>query len=339
MYDDEAEGRMATLPGRRPLKVGLVLPHWEGMLDGATPRWADVRAVAERAEAVGFDSLWVIDHLLFRRAELLEHLGLPVPEPVQREPGVGFWESWSVLCALAATTSHVALGTLVTCTGYRNPALLAKMADTVEEISGGRLILGLGAGDSLFEHAAFGYPTDHRVSRFEEALTIIAGLLREGRIDFHGQYAQARDCELRPRGPREHGPPLLLGTLGLGPRMLRLVAAHADLWNGWLAYARSHSDVVPPLRERLDAACREHGRDPATLGRTVAVRVTMLDRTVPLGEPLSGSPDQLAAAFRQFAREGIGHIQVWLAPSTIAGIEAFAPVLELLDQGDLAEEP
>jgi alkanesulfonate monooxygenase SsuD/methylene tetrahydromethanopterin reductase-like flavin-dependent oxidoreductase (luciferase family) len=290
--------------------------------------------VAERAEAAGFDSLWVIDHLLFRRAELLDHLGLPVPEAVEHEPPVGFWESWSLLSALAATTTRVELGTLVACTGYRNPALLAKMADTVEEISGGRLILGLGAGDSLFEHSAFGYPTDHRVGRFTEALQIIRGLLREGHVDLAGTYYQARDCELRPRGPRKHGPPLLLGTLGTGPRMLRLVAEQADLWNGWLAYGRSHPDALPPLRARLDAACWEQDRDPASLGRTVGVRVTLLDRTVSLGEPLSGSPEQVAAVFRQFADEGISHIQVWLAPSTVAGIEAFTPVLELLDQSD-----
>ena len=329
---------VTTLRGR-PLKVGLVLPHWEGMLDGTTPRWADIRTVAEQAEAVGFDSPWVIDHLLFRRAELLEHIGLPVPEAVEHDPPVGFWESWSLLSALAAATTRVELGTLVACTGYRNPALLAKMADTVEEISGGRLILGVGAGDSLFEHGAFGYPTDHRVSRFAEALQVIRGLLRDGRVDFAGTYYQARDCELHPRGPRMDGPPLLLGTLGAGPRMLRLVAGQADLWNGWLAYGRSHPDVLPPLRERLDAACREHARDPASLGRTVGVRVTLLGRTVALGEPLSGTPEQMAAAFRRFAHEGIGHIQVWLAPSTVAGIEAFAPVLALLDRGDPLSAP
>lgn len=326
-------------PGQRPLKVGLVVPQREGDLDGMTPRWADMRTVAERAEAVGFDALWVIDHLLFRRAELLDHLGLPVPDAVEREPGVGFWESWSLLSALATATTRVELGTLVTCTGYRNPGLLAKMADTVEEISGGRLILGLGAGDSLFEHTAFGYPIDHRVSRFAEALQIIRGLLRDGHIDFAGAYYQARECDLRPRGPRAHGPPLLVGTLGNGPRMLRLVAEQADLWNGWLAYGRSHPDAVPPLRARLDAACREHGRGPASLERTVAVRVALLDRTVSLGEPLSGSPEQVATAFRQFAHEGIGHIQVLLTPATLAGIEAFAPVLELLDHGNPSSEP
>jgi alkanesulfonate monooxygenase SsuD/methylene tetrahydromethanopterin reductase-like flavin-dependent oxidoreductase (luciferase family) len=161
---------------------------------------------------------------------------------------------------------------------------------------------GLGAGDSPFEHTAVGYPTDNCVSRFEEALTIFAGVLREDRIDFYRQYYQAQECELRPRGPRDHGPPLLLGTLGLGARMLRLVAEQADGWNGWLVYGRSRPDAVPPLRERLDAACWEYGRDPPSLGRTVAVRVTVLGRTVPLGEPLSGTVGQLAAAFRRFAR-------------------------------------
>ena len=317
----------------RPLKVGLLLPHLEGSLDGATPRWADMLALARRAEAVGFDSLWLIDHLLVDRAELFERVDLPIPPALADAPPVGCWEGWTLLAALAAATTRVELGTLVTCTGYRNPALLAKMADTVDEISGGRLILGLGAGDSHFEHRAFGYPWDHRVSRFEEALTIVRGLLRGRRIDHDGTYYRVDGCELRPRGPRPAGPPLLLGSLGTGERMLRLVAQQADLWNGWLTYGRSHPDGIPPLREKIDAACRAHGRDPATLGRTVAIRAAVLERTVPGAEPLTGSAEELADGLRAFAREGIDHVQIRLAPDTAAGVEAFAPVLELLDRG------
>jgi alkanesulfonate monooxygenase SsuD/methylene tetrahydromethanopterin reductase-like flavin-dependent oxidoreductase (luciferase family) len=238
------------------------------------------------------------------------------------------------LAALAAATGHVGLGTLVACTGYRNPALLAKMADTVDEIGGGRLVLGLGAGDYEEEHQAFGFRWDHRVGRFAEALAIVAGLLRGGRVDFAGEYYAARDCELRPRGPRPHGPPLLIGALAHGPRMLRLTAQYADLWNGWLTYGRSHPDAVPPLRAAVDAACAAVGRDPATLGRTVAVRAMLLGRAAfPGEEPLSGTPAELAAALRAFASEGIAHVQVWPIPNTLDGVEAFAPVLELLDRG------
>jgi alkanesulfonate monooxygenase SsuD/methylene tetrahydromethanopterin reductase-like flavin-dependent oxidoreductase (luciferase family) len=315
----------------RALKIGLLLPHWEGSLDGATPTWVDILAIAQQAEAVGFDSLWVVDHLFFRRDEMMEHFGLPVPPALAGLPPIGCWEGWSVLAAIAATTSRVELGTLVACAGYRNPAQLAKMADALDEISGGRLILGLGTGDSVFEHRTFGYPTDHRVSRFEEALAIVHPLLRSGRVDFSGAYYQAKECELRPRGPRPDGPPIVIA--GTGPRMLRLTAQYADGWNGWLAYGRSQPDVLPPLRAKVDAACREVGRDPATLTRSVGARVAVLGRTVPGAEPLCGSVQEIVAGLRAFAEEGMTHLQVALAPSTLAGIEAFAPVLELLDSG------
>jgi alkanesulfonate monooxygenase SsuD/methylene tetrahydromethanopterin reductase-like flavin-dependent oxidoreductase (luciferase family) len=317
----------------RPMKLGLMLPHGEGWCDGVTPRWRDLHAMAERAEAVGFDSLWVVDHLLIRWAAVAEQYGDPVsPELAAAEPE-GVWEGWTVLAALAAVTTRVELGTLVTCTGYRNPALLAKMADTVDEISNGRLGLGLGAGDVEDEHRSFGFRWDHRVSRFEEALAVITGLLRDGCIDHDGAYYQARECELRPRGPRVGGPPILIGALGSGPRMMRLVAQHADRWNGWLVFGENRPDVVPPLREAVDAACVAHGRDPATLARSVAVGVALLGREDAEDAPIRGEPEEIAATLCAFAREGITEMQLLLAPNTLAGIEAFAPVLELLDRG------
>src|SRR3712207_8541757 len=126
------------------------------------------------------------------------------------------------------------------------------MADTLDEVSGGRLTLGLGAGDSLFEHRALGVPTDRLVSRFEEALTIIWRLFREGAEHFAGTYYRVEGFELRPRGPRSGGPPILLGTLATGPRRLRLTAHYADVWDGWVVFHRSHADVVPALRERVE---------------------------------------------------------------------------------------
>src|SRR5881227_1304251 len=190
----------------RPLKVGINLPTVEGTMEGSTASWADLFAFAERAEALGFDSLWVPDHLLL----------------TWQEQTHGIWECWSLLAALAAVTHRVELGPLVACTAFRSPALLAKMADTIDEISGGRLIIGLGAGWDGPENRAFDIKSDHRVDRFEEALQILVPLLRTGRVDFAGTYYQARDCELRPRGPRIGGPPILIGARG--PRMLRLAA-------------------------------------------------------------------------------------------------------------------
>jgi alkanesulfonate monooxygenase SsuD/methylene tetrahydromethanopterin reductase-like flavin-dependent oxidoreductase (luciferase family) len=176
----------AIAPGRRPLKVGLMLPDTEREMGGGTARWSDLLAMARVAEASGFDSLWVSDHLIFR---------------FEGKAPQGVWECWSLLAALAAVTARVEIGPLVSCASFRNPALLAKAADTVDEISGGRLVLGLGAGWHEPEYDAFGYPFDHRVGRFEEALAIVAGLLRQGRIDFAGRYYQARECELG-RGAR-----------------------------------------------------------------------------------------------------------------------------------------
>jgi alkanesulfonate monooxygenase SsuD/methylene tetrahydromethanopterin reductase-like flavin-dependent oxidoreductase (luciferase family) len=228
----------------------------------------------------------------------------------------------------------------VACTNFRNPALLAKTADTIDEISGGRLILGLGAGYHAFEFRAFGYPTDHLVGRFAEALAIICPLLCEGQVDFAGKYYQAKQCELRPRGPRPGGPPVLFG--GTGKRMLELTARYADSWNSW---GRNNLETIRALQGDVDAACAATGRDPATLERTAAV---MVDLPGVAGAPVApwvlnlpsrrepavtGSTEELASTLRQLADDGIAHVQLWIEPNTIAGIEAFAPVLDLLDRG------
>jgi alkanesulfonate monooxygenase SsuD/methylene tetrahydromethanopterin reductase-like flavin-dependent oxidoreductase (luciferase family) len=310
----------------RPLKIGMHLP--------ITDPWDATLAMAQRAAAVGFDSLWLPDHLSLKRDQLWITAGRPVPPGVELEPPAGAWETWTMLSALATAVPNVELGTLVACTGFRNPALLAKMAETLDAISGGRLILGLGSGDVAHEFHAFGFPFDHAVSRFEEALQIITSLLREGYCDFHGTYYEVNDLTLEPRGPRPNGPPILIGTLLTGKRMLRLTTQYADLWNGFLCYGRNWPDVLPPIRDAIDAACVQHGRDPATLGRTAGVRVAVLGEQITGGvEPLEGTPEQIADAFREYARCGISHVQVWLSPRTLAGIEAFAPVLEELDRG------
>src|SRR5919106_1063486 len=175
----------------RPLRVGLILPDTEREMGGATARWRDLAAMARMAEELGFDSLWNADHLIYR-----------FPDKEVQGP----WECWSIIAALAAVTSRVEIGPLVACTSFRNPALQAKIADTIDEISGGRLLLGLGAGWNEVEYRMFGFPFDHRVDRFAEAFTIISGLLRDGAIDFEGQYYSAQEYELRPRGPRPGGP-------------------------------------------------------------------------------------------------------------------------------------
>ncbi len=308
----------------RPLKIGLFLPFAERMLDGETPRWADLLAMAQLAEQIGCDALWFGDHL-----------SLHVSDPA------GCWEAWTLLSALAATTTRVQLGPLVSPTSFRNPALLAKMAATLDEVSDGRLILGLGAGYVEEEYRAFGFPYDHRGSRFVEAFAIITGLLRTGYVDFAGTYYQARECALRPRGPRPQGPPIIVGTRG--QRLLRLTAEGADGWNAWLVNAQPGSSALAAARPalvELDAACRAVGRDPATLDRSVTIAIDTTGATVaahafpPPGgyAPLVGDPAMLARQLAAFAAEGIDQLQLALVPCTLATIAALAPVLEELDR-------
>ncbi len=319
MGQPTVDADVATLPRRRPLKVGVQLPEVE-----RETRWPEYLALARRAESFGYDSIWVGDHLLYRRP------GDPEPR--------GPWECWSMLAALAAATDRVELGPLVASTSFHAPAMLAKKAATVDEISGGRLILGLGAGWNETEYRAFGFPFDHRVSRFEEAFTIIRTLLRDGAIDFQGTYYTARDCELRPRGGRPGGPPLLLGSSG--ERMLAIGAPHVDAWNAWYAETGNRPAGVAPLRERVDAAARVAGRDPAAIERTVAVLVRLIGGqgrvqgdTAQAGIPaLTGEPEAIAAELRAYAAEGIGHVQLVLDPITLGSLEEFAPVLALLDR-------
>jgi alkanesulfonate monooxygenase SsuD/methylene tetrahydromethanopterin reductase-like flavin-dependent oxidoreductase (luciferase family) len=243
-----------------------------------------------------------------------------------------------MLAAIAASTSRVTLGPLVASTSFHAPAMLAKQAATVDEISGGRLILGLGAGWNQTEYEAFGFPFDHRVSRFEEAFTIVRTLLRDGAIDFEGTFYQVRDCELLPRPARPGGPPLLLGSSG--ERMLRIAAPHIDAWNAWYNATGNRPDGVAPLREQVDAAARAAGREPAEIERSVAVLVRLEGGTGRLmgddsigGIPaLTGSAEAMAEELRAYARAGIGAVQLVLDPITLGSIEAFGSVLELLDR-------
>ncbi|MDQ3412475.1 MAG: LLM class flavin-dependent oxidoreductase [Chloroflexota bacterium] len=315
---------MNRSPRRRPLKVGLQLPEAEYVAP-----WSSMLAMARLAEEAGFDSLWMGDHLLY-------------------EDGTGtvkgVWEAWSLLAALAAVTERIELGPLVACTGFHNPAMIAKKATTIDEISGGRFVLGLGAGWNEPEYRAFGFPYDHRVSRFEEAFTIIRTLLQDGFIDFHGTYYQAERCTLLPRGPRPGGIPLMIGSSR--PRMLRIALPFVQSWNAWFADFDNRADKLPPILAGLDAACRDVGRDPATLERTCAILLAMggaVGRSAayrpdsPL-RPHAGTTKELATVIRAFAAVGISHLQVVLDPITEAAIAEFAPVLELLDRGDVMEE-
>jgi alkanesulfonate monooxygenase SsuD/methylene tetrahydromethanopterin reductase-like flavin-dependent oxidoreductase (luciferase family) len=302
----------------RPLKVGLQLPEVERVV-----RWPELREMARTAEAIGLDSVWVGEHLLYRYAD---------------RPPDGPWEAWTTMAALAAVTERLEIGPLVACTAFHNPAILAKQAAALDEISAGRLILGLGAGWNEAEFRAFGIPFDQRVGRFEEAFTIIRELLREGRTDFRGRFHEAPDCELLPPPARPGGPPLMVGSIG--QRMLRLTLPHVDAWNAWYAWFGNSPDGYRPLRDQVDAACRAVGRDPVEVERTVALLVAfagasgrlMGDTGQEQVQPIPSEPEELAAALRAFAGEGIAHVQLVLDPITVESVAALAPALELLDR-------
>jgi alkanesulfonate monooxygenase SsuD/methylene tetrahydromethanopterin reductase-like flavin-dependent oxidoreductase (luciferase family) len=199
------------------------------------------------------------------------------------------------------------------------------------------LILGLGAGWNEVEYRAYGYPFDHRVSRFEESFTIIRTLLREGRCDFNGTYFQLEDCELVPRSPRPGGPPLMIGSQG--PRMLSIALPHVQAWNAWFTWFGNTPDGYRALRREIDDGCRAAGRDPADVQRTVAVFVAfpgamgrqLGDLASQDVEPYSGESSVLALALQAFAEEGVGHVQLVLDPINAETIAALAPTLALLD--------
>jgi len=278
--------------------------------------------MARTAEAAGFDSLWLGDHLLY-----------DLPGGLTRGP----WEAWTSLAALAAVTERVELGPLVASTGFHAPAMLAKQAATVDAISGGRLILGLGAGWNEREYRAFGFAFDHRVSRFAEAFTIIRGLLRDGRADFAGTYHRVEDCVLDPPPARPGGPPLLLGSTG--PRMLRIGLPHVDAWNVWWSRYGNTVDGFAAVRDRVEQAAADAGRAPGEVAATAAVLVRLPGGTGRLMgdtddagvEPVRGSPADIAGHLAAMAAAGATHLQLVVDPITVPAIERLADALAALD--------
>ena len=299
------------------MKIGVQLPEVERHVT-----WPEMREMAVTAEAVGFDSVWVGDHLLYRT----------------KTETVGPWEAWSMLAAVAAVTERVQIGPLVAATSFHNPAMLAKKAATVDEISDGRLILGLGAGWNRTEYDAYGFPFDHRASRFEEAFTIIRTLLTVGGIDFAGEYYTLRDCELVPPA-RPGGIPLMIGSEG--PRVLKATLPHVEMWNAWFAWFGNTSEGAGESIVKLEAACREVGRNSADIDKTVTVLVRAPGgSTDPKGSPnrrkaypIGGTQEEIAEALSMFAEEGVDHLQLVVDPITAASIEWLSGVLAVLDRG------
>jgi alkanesulfonate monooxygenase SsuD/methylene tetrahydromethanopterin reductase-like flavin-dependent oxidoreductase (luciferase family) len=281
------------------MKVGLGLPIED--VDGVAMPYPVIRSMALAAEADGLDSIWVYDHLLFR------------------EDGktTGIHECWTVLSALAEATTRVELGTLVMCTEFRNPALLAKMAATLDHVSGGRVILGLGCGWHDPEYEAFGYPTDHKVGRFDDSITIIHSLIHDGHADHDGEFHRVSDVVLLP--PARPDLPILVAAKR--PRMMDLTARYADAWN--LAWFGMPNERLADARADLVAACARVGRDPGTLEITVGVEIRFADlaTTPPEGSglaasPLPGDEASILEALGAYEALGVSHLIVVPDPST-----------------------
>jgi alkanesulfonate monooxygenase SsuD/methylene tetrahydromethanopterin reductase-like flavin-dependent oxidoreductase (luciferase family) len=300
----------------RRLEIGLVLPMGESFVDGSTARWTEIRDLAVQAEAIGFDTVWVADELLWRPPNGDTH---------------GWWECLAMAGALAAATSRIKVGTWVLSALHRNPGITAKAVETLDEISGGRFVLGLGSGHAGRQAHAFGLPEDHVFGRFAEAIEIIVPLLRQRRADFEGTFHAARDLEHRPVGPRPGGIPIMIGAKG--PKMLELAVRHADVWS-WYVEERSDLMEFGPRLEALLAACEVAGRDPATIGRSAGIVVeptAIAGAAQVLGVPVRGSSEEIADAFREFRQAGFTQLEVLLWPPTPAALEAMAPAIRLLD--------
>jgi alkanesulfonate monooxygenase SsuD/methylene tetrahydromethanopterin reductase-like flavin-dependent oxidoreductase (luciferase family) len=291
----------------RPCKVGVQLPEVERFVP-----WSEYLDLARRVEESGFDSVWVGDHLLY-----------DLPDGATRGP----YEAWTTLAAVAAVTERVEIGPLVASTSFHAPAMLAKQAATVDAISQGRLILGLGAGWNQREYAAFGFPYDRRVSRFEEALAIIVPLLRDGRTTFHGKYYDVEDCVLDPRPVRPGGPPIMLGSNS--PRMLSIGLPVADSWNVWWSIYDNSVERFAEVKAGVDAGMPE-GRH---VDATAAVLVTLPGgRGRLMGDTYDATvttvtPDDLGDHVRGLAEAGATHLQLVLDPITAESVEVVGEAL------------
>ncbi len=298
-------------------RLGLVLPMSEEPQTGEKPSWEMIKSLAQWAETVGFDTVWLADELLWR---------------VPSWPGPrGWWECVSVTGAVAASTSTIGVGTWVLSALHRNPGLTVKIAETLDEISGGRFLFGFGAGHAGNQGATFGYPGDKTVGRYEEALAIIVPALRGEIVSREGRYHRADELEIRPRGPRPGRIPLMLA--GHGPRTMRLAARHADIWSAF-ATESSLPEWFAPMVERFEEACVDVGRDPTTVGRSVGVFVeptaVQAAEANGFGVPISGSPAEIAETIARFGDIGMTRVELMLSTGGEESLEAIEAAVALL---------
>ncbi|MGC4106556.1 MAG: LLM class flavin-dependent oxidoreductase [Thermomicrobiales bacterium] len=285
---------------------GLMMPIFEDPELGRAPTFEEMAALGQDARGIGFDALWVADHFVMGNGG-------------EEQLFLGVWECFTLMAGLAARVPGVRIGSMVVCTGFRNPGVVAKMAEMIDEISGGNFILGLGAGWHKPEYDQFGLPFDHRASRFEDAIRIIKPLLQARKADYQGEFYQANEALNIPRGPRESGVPVLVGSNGA--RMLGLIAQYADGWN--TAWHRDTSKVEPQLAA-LDAACEAVGRDPKTLVKTAGLY---------FDDSFGRDEDDVANAvglIGEFRRLGFAHLILQSFPLSPEKLATFGRVIEMV---------
>lgn len=279
--------------------------------------WSELLGLAEYADARDWRTLWYADHFMPNTGDESIVDGL-------------VHECWSVIAALTAITQRVRVGSLVSPTTIRHPAILASTASTIDCIGLGRLVLGIGAGWQINEHKAYGFDmfaNRARVDRFEEAIVIIRSLLTNDRTTFDGPHFQIVDAPCQPR-PVQTPLPILVGTGG--PRMSRLAATHADEWNTW-----GTPEEAATRRVAIAAACDDIGRDPATLRTSVQGLIFLVDdastaariaERAPADRSIIGDAHVIAAAFAAYHQAGFDEIIVpdfTLGSSPQQRLEAF----------------
>jgi len=289
------------------VRLGVQLPEVERQVS-----WPEYAAMARAAEDVGFDSVWLGDHLLYRGDGRDER---------------GPWDAWSMLAALAAVTTRVRLGPLVACTAFSSPGLLARTAAAVQEISGGRLALGLGAGWNRAEFDAFGLPFDNRAARFVESFEVIRRLLAGDRVTYDGDYVSVEDAVLLPR-PRQ-SVPLMVGSVG--ERVLRATLPHVDIWNCWYAWFGNTPDGFATRSARISELALECGRDPTEIERTATVFVALDDAASARPhadlEPITGSATTIADRLKEFQAAGVDELILVVSPLTEDSIRALGEMI------------
>lgn len=300
------------------MRIGLITPLHGRPGGDLEPTWESIRTLAVTAEAVGFDRFVFEDVLMYRGEDHTD----------------GVWESMTLAAALGTATDTIEFGQSVVNAPYRAPALTASMATTLDEISGGRYVLGVGAGNApASDYVGFGFPTDHRYSRFAEWIEIVSTLLRTGRVDHAGTFWSAHDAELVLRGPSPRGPTITIA--GGGPKMLGLIARYADEWNWW-AWDETLDEMrsrLGPLIGTLDEACATIDRAPNDLVRTIDVYSVVppgFEPPASMNHPVAGTPDEIAETLLGLRSIGITEVRVDLTAKTPDAVAAMAPVVERL---------